>query len=120
MVLRLERVVQGDDERVIARGQNFLFRQCSLDLISLDHLLLAQYCQLLAGRHFEAGRSRTLHSIQPAALLLSHQIHLSNVSLANQLDLIKTSWTNLNIPYLDGIRAVRPPECYCVPQIWRL
>jgi hypothetical protein len=38
-------VVQGDDERVIAGGQNFLLCQRSLDLVALNHLLLAQDCR---------------------------------------------------------------------------
>lgn len=42
MVLRLERVVKRNDERVIARGQDLLLGQGSLDLVPLDHLLLAQ------------------------------------------------------------------------------
>jgi hypothetical protein len=42
MIFGLERVVKRDDEGVIASGQNFLFGECSFDLISLDHFLLAQ------------------------------------------------------------------------------
>ena len=42
VVLGLERMVQGDDERVVAGGENFLLGEGSLDLVPLDHLLLAQ------------------------------------------------------------------------------
>lgn len=42
MVFRLKRVVQCDDERVVARGQNLLLRECTLYLISLDHFFLAE------------------------------------------------------------------------------
>jgi hypothetical protein len=42
MVLRLEGVVQCDDERMITGRQDFLLGECSFDLITLDHLLLAQ------------------------------------------------------------------------------
>ena len=44
IVLGLERVVQGHDEGMIARGQDLLFGQGPLDLVALDHLLLAQHC----------------------------------------------------------------------------
>lgn len=43
MLLGLERVVEGDNERVIARGEDFLLSQRSLNLVSFDHLLLAQH-----------------------------------------------------------------------------
>src|SRR5689334_21515115 len=39
IVLGLERVVERDDEWVIARRQNLLLRQRPLDLVPLDHLL---------------------------------------------------------------------------------
>jgi hypothetical protein len=42
MVFRLERVVQCDDERVIARSQNLLLRKRALDFVPLDHFFLAQ------------------------------------------------------------------------------
>jgi hypothetical protein len=61
----LERVEEGDDEGVVRGGQDFLicisqslhlvpsnkthlFRQGSLDLVPLDHLLLRQDCYTLA------------------------------------------------------------------------
>lgn len=37
-------MVEGDDERVVAGGKDLLFGQGSLDLVSLDHLLLTQDC----------------------------------------------------------------------------
>lgn len=43
VVLRLEGVIQCHDEGVVARGQNLLLRQCPLDLIPLDHFLLAEH-----------------------------------------------------------------------------
>lgn len=40
-------MVKCDDKRVIACCEDFLLSQCSLDLVSLDHFLLAQnYCQV--------------------------------------------------------------------------
>jgi hypothetical protein len=39
-VVRLERVVESYNERVVAGGKNFLLRKRSLDLIALDHFLL--------------------------------------------------------------------------------
>jgi hypothetical protein len=44
IVFRLERVVEGDDEGVIAGGQDLLFCECSLDLVPLNHFLLAEHC----------------------------------------------------------------------------
>lgn len=41
MILGLEGMIQGHNERVIAGGQDFLLRQGTLDLISFDHLFLA-------------------------------------------------------------------------------
>ena len=43
VILRLERMIQRHDERVIAGGQNFLLCQSPFDFIAFDHLLLAQY-----------------------------------------------------------------------------
>lgn len=45
MFLGLERVVEGNDEWVIARGKDFLLGQSSLNLVSFNHLLLAQHCK---------------------------------------------------------------------------
>jgi hypothetical protein len=43
VVFRLERVVERDNEGMVAGGQDLLFGQCTLDLVSLDHFLLAQH-----------------------------------------------------------------------------
>ena len=43
MIFGLEGVVQSNYERVIARCQDLLLRQRSLDLVSFDHLLLTEY-----------------------------------------------------------------------------
>lgn len=42
MVFRLKRVVQRDDERVVARGQDLLFCKRTLYFISLNHFFLAE------------------------------------------------------------------------------
>lgn len=42
MVFRLERVVKSNNEGMVARCENFLFGKGALDLVSLDHLSLAQ------------------------------------------------------------------------------
>ena len=39
-VIRLERVVKGNDERVVAGGKDFLLRKRSFDLVAFDHFLL--------------------------------------------------------------------------------
>jgi hypothetical protein len=44
VIFRLERVVESNNKRVVAGGKNFLLGQGTLDLIALDHLLLAQDC----------------------------------------------------------------------------
>ena len=44
IVLRLERVVKGDDKRMVASSQYFLFGQRTLDLVALDHLNFAKDC----------------------------------------------------------------------------
>lgn len=54
--------------------------------------------------------ARTLHGIQPATLLLLDEIDLAHVSLANQFDLVETRRADLDIPDLDGVGTVRPPE----------
>ena len=41
-IVRLERMVQSDDERMIACGENFLFGESSLNLVALDHFLLGK------------------------------------------------------------------------------
>lgn len=41
MVFGLERVVQSNNEGMVARRENFLFGKSALDLVSLDHLFLA-------------------------------------------------------------------------------
>jgi hypothetical protein len=47
-VVRLERVVKGNDERVVAGGQNFLLRKRSFDLVALDHFLLRKHYDMSA------------------------------------------------------------------------
>ena len=42
MVFGLEGVVEGDDEWVVGGCENFLFREGTLDFVTLDHLLLAE------------------------------------------------------------------------------
>ena len=44
VIFGLERVVERNDEGVIAGGQDLLLGQRSLDLVALDHLSLAQNC----------------------------------------------------------------------------
>ena len=41
IILRLEGVVKGDNKRMVTGSQDFLLGQRSLDLVALDHLLLA-------------------------------------------------------------------------------
>lgn len=41
VVLGLEGVIKGDDEWMVTRCQDFLFGKGALDLVALDHLLLA-------------------------------------------------------------------------------
>lgn len=45
MILRLERVIQCNNERVVAGSKDLLLRQRTLDLVPLDHLFLAEYCR---------------------------------------------------------------------------
>lgn len=40
ILLRLERVIEGDDEGMVGRGQDLLLCKCALDLVAPDHLLL--------------------------------------------------------------------------------
>jgi len=44
MVFRLKRMIERDNERVIARRQDFLLGQRPLDFVPLDHLLFAEHC----------------------------------------------------------------------------
>lgn len=44
VVFGLERVVQRHDEGMVARREDFLLGEGALDLVSLDHLPLAQDC----------------------------------------------------------------------------
>lgn len=44
MILGLKGVVERHNERMIARGQDFLLGESSLDLVALDHLLLREDC----------------------------------------------------------------------------
>ena len=96
-------MVQRDYKRMIASGQDFLLSQSSLDLVSLDHLLLAQDWSMSVKSVPPKDIIYTFHSIQPAALFLPDQVYLSNISLANQLYLVKASWANLDIADLNRI-----------------
>jgi hypothetical protein len=53
----------------------------------------------------------TLHSIQPTRFFLSHQVHLADIALSDQFDLIEAARTDLNVADLDRVGAVRPAEC---------
>lgn len=48
MIVGLERVIQCDDEWMVAGGQDLLLSECSLDLIPFDHLSFAQYWNLIS------------------------------------------------------------------------
>jgi hypothetical protein len=52
----------------------------------------------------------TLHGVQPRALLLAHQVYLSNIALADQLDLVEATGPDFDIAYLDAVAAVSPTE----------
>eukprot|EP00732_Lithocolla_globosa_P003786 Lithocolla_globosa_v1_NODE_3183_length_1738_cov_15.576946.p2 type:complete len:129 gc:universal NODE_3183_length_1738_cov_15.576946:769-383(-) len=69
-VLRLERVVHGNDERMIGRHQNVSLCHRSLDLFSSQHFIFAQH----------------LHCKQFAVRLLLHQVHSTSVPLAQQFE----------------------------------
>jgi len=43
VVLGLKRMIQSNDEWVIAGCKDLLFSQCALDLVALYHLLLVEY-----------------------------------------------------------------------------
>jgi hypothetical protein len=63
-VVRLERVVKGNDERVVAGGQNFLLRKRSFDLVALDHFLLRKHYDMSARALRSPMSSKlTLHRI---------------------------------------------------------
>ena len=55
----MERVVQSDNERMVAGSQDFLLGQGTLDLVALDHLFLAEYC---ARVNTGAQTTRNAHS----------------------------------------------------------
>lgn len=42
--LRLERVVEGDDERMIGRSEDLLLCKDALDLLAFDHLAFREDC----------------------------------------------------------------------------
>ena len=44
VIFGLEGVVEGDDEGMVGRCENLLLCHDALDLVALDHLLLAQHC----------------------------------------------------------------------------
>ena len=41
-------MVQSDNERMVACGEDFLLCQSSLDLVALDHFFLGKHLQMLA------------------------------------------------------------------------
>lgn len=84
-------MIRGGIEKQV--GTNLL-RQSPLDLIPLDHLLLGQH----------------LHRKQLVRLLLPHEVHLANVSLAQKLDFVEAIRTNLDAPDADRGRRVRSSE----------
>lgn len=45
MVFGLEGMVESDDEGMVTCGKDLLFSKRPLDLVSLDHFLLAQHCK---------------------------------------------------------------------------
>lgn len=45
MIFRLERMVESNDKRVVACGEDLLLSKGPLDLIPLDHFLLAEHCE---------------------------------------------------------------------------
>ena len=101
VILRLERMIQRHDERVIAGGQNFLLCQSPFDFIAFDHLLLAEYYVHVSEAETTMTKLiDTFHSVQPARFLLSDQVYLPNIPLSNQLDLVKAPRPNLDIPDL--------------------
>jgi hypothetical protein len=42
MIFRLKRVVEGNDEGMVACSKDFLFRKGTFDFIPFNHLLFAQ------------------------------------------------------------------------------
>ena len=109
-------MVQRNDERVVASSQNLLLCQCAFDLVPLDHFFLAQDC--LNVSKFSTSKpviQCTLHSIQSTRPFLTDKVHLSYVSLADQLDFIKACRPDLYLPDFDRIRAVCSPERYGLP-----
>ena len=66
------------------------------------------------------GYTLTFQSVQSSRLLLSHKIDLANVSLADQLDLVKASWANFNVTDFDRIGTVCSSESGCIANLaWR-
>lgn len=53
-----------------------------------------------------------LHGVESARLLFTNQVHLSNVALSNELDLVKAAWADLDVADLDRVGAVSPAEGY--------
>lgn len=106
---------------MVARRENFLFGKGALDLVSLDHLFLAQDCGLneLATEVETCflfffgggwGGGVTFHGVESVALLFSHQIHFTHVTFTNKLDFVEAGGTNFNIADLDRVGTVCPAE----------
>ena len=92
---------------MVTGGENFLFCQGTLDLISLNHFLFAQNCPLISKRPQPYRRFwGTFHSVQSTRLLLSDQVDFAHIAFANQFDLVKTARSDLNIPDFDRVGAV--------------
>lgn len=111
MILRLEGVIKGDDEWVVACCKDLLLRQRPLDLVPFDHFLLAQDCILSACVCFHTqDNHQTFHGKKPGGFLFPDQIYLSDISLPDQLDLVEAARSDLDVLDLDGIRAVCSPK----------
>jgi hypothetical protein len=63
VVFRLERVIQSNNKWVVARRQDLLLGQGTLDLVPLDHLLLAQNLNWLATRPLSCHMIYTFHGV---------------------------------------------------------
>lgn len=94
VILGLERVIKGDDEWVIAGRKNLLFGQRALDLVALDHLLFVQ----------------DFHGVQARALLFPHKVDLANISLPDELDLVKTTGADFDVSDFYTVARVRSPK----------
>lgn len=56
MLLGLKRVIESDDEGMVACCQYFLLSESSLDLVAFDHFLFAQYWKVLVVWHQQIMR----------------------------------------------------------------